>query len=495
MEFGLIDGFILALSPTTLLWAFIGCFLGTVVGVLPGLGPAATMAMLLPIASNLDPTNGMVAFCAIYYGAMYGGSTTSILVNVPGEASSLVTCLDGYPMTKQGRAGEALAISAIGSFIAGTCGVLMLSVVAYPLANFSLRFGPPEYLCLVTFSMSAMITFSGRNLVKGLIAGTGGMLVASAGLDPMTGMDRFVFGIPVFMRGFDIIAVCMGLFGVGEVLVSGQQGITSLYQGALGHLIPRGVELKKGLLASFRGTAIGLGLGLLPGMISSVVSFITYDIEKRISKYPWLFGKGCIEGVAAPEASNNAVAAAGFVPMMSFGIPTTPVFAIVLALFMVHGLQPGPRLFMEHSDMAWTIIASFYIGNIILLILNLPLVGLWARLASVPYVYLGPFILAVTVVGAYSVRNTMFDVWTMMLFGLIGYAMKSRDWPLAPMILGIILGPMFEVNLRQTLQMYDGTATFLFARPIALSFLGLTLLMVMISRKLYKSTPDEFKEA
>lgn len=492
MDYGLWEGMLLALKPVTLGWAFIGCLLGTVVGVLPGLGPAATIALLLPLVIPLDATNAIVCICAICYGAMYGGSTTSILMNVPGEASSVVTCLDGYPMTKKGRAGEALAMSAIGSFIAGTGGVILLSFVALPLATFGLMFGAPEFFGLITFSLSAMVAFSGRNLRKGLATGIIGMLLSTVGLDPMTGKDRFTFGFTGLMRGIDVIPVLMGLFGITEVLSSGQKGVLQVYEGALGHMIPRGKELIKGLKASLRGSAIGLGLGLLPGMFPSVVSFICYDIERKISKYPELFGTGCIEGVASVEACNNAVVQAGIIPLLSFGIPTTPVYAMLLAVFTIHGFQPGPLLFIKNPDMVWTIIASMYIGNAILLILNLPLVGLWARFAKIPYRYLGPSIIGICVIGSYSVRNTLFDVWTMLIFGIIGFIMKSRDWPVPPMILGFILGPMFELYLRQSLQMSAGSTGIFFTRPICLAFLVLTVAVLILTQTIFRKTPKQY---
>ncbi len=484
MDSGLLQGFLGALTPDTLWYCFLGVLLGTGVGVLPGLGSGATTAILLPLTVYLSPKDAIVMLAGIYYGSMYGGSTTSILMNVPGEAASVVTALDGFQMTKQGRAGQALAIAAIGSFVAGTGGVILLSFIGPTLADLALKFGAPEYFGLVAFSLTALLSLTGGSVLKGLTVGMAGMLVASVGLDPMSGRQRLVFGFPELMSGFDLIPVLMGLFGVAEVLASAEEGIVSIYSGALGRLLPRGEELRKGIVASLRATGLGLGLGLLPGMLPSVVSFISYDLERRFSRHPERFGTGVIEGVAAPEAANNAVAQAGFIPLLSLGIPTSPVLAILLAAFMMYGLQPGPLLFSQHPDLAWSIIGSMYVGNVMLLVLNLPLVGLWARFSRVPYKFLGPFILGVCIVGAYSIRNSMFDVWSAILFGLVGYAMKARNWPAAPLILGFILGPMLERYLRGSLQMSGGSAEIFLNRPIAAGFLLLTVLVLAMSRRL-----------
>ncbi len=481
MDFGLWSGFVEALSLSNLAYSLAGCALGTLVGVLPGLGPAATTAMLLPLAGTLPPKGAIIMLAGIYYGAMYGGSTTSILINVPGEAASVPTCLDGFQMTKKGRAGEALAISAIGSFIAGTFGVVALSLLARPLAMIALRFGPPEYLALILFSLTALISLSGGSLLRGLTAAMLGLFLACVGVDPMAGNQRLTLGFVELSGGLDIIPVIMGLFGVAEVFSSAQEGVGQFFAGSLGRLIPRGKELFRGLMASLRGTVLGFLLGLLPGMLPPVVAFLSYDLEKLVSKSPEKFGTGCIEGVAAPEAANNATAQAGFLPMMALGIPTSSTLAIILAALMIYGLKPGPTLFLQNADFAWTVIASMYIGNVILLILNLPLVGLWARLSLVPFYLIGPIVLGICFVGAYSVRNSMFDAWTCVLFGIVGYVMKVRGWPIAPLILGFILGPMLEQGLRQTLQLSGGSLYILMTRPIALLFIVLTVAFPFIS--------------
>jgi putative tricarboxylic transport membrane protein len=470
-----------ALSPFNLLYCFTGCLLGTIVGVLPGLGPTATMAMLLPLTAYLDPTGAIIMLAGIFYGAMYGGSVTSILLNVPGEASSILTCIDGYQMTKQGRGGEALAIAAIGSFIAGTIGIVVLQLAAPPLADLGLKFGAPEYVALMLFCFTALVAVSGKSKLRGVLSAASGMLIASIGLDPMTGMQRLTFGFTSMMKGFDVIPVLMGLFGITEILSSANEGLVSIYTGKLGRMIPRGAELAKGLFASLRGTAVGLGLGILPGMMPSVISFVAYDVERRSSKHPEKFGTGAIEGVASVEASNNAASEAGLIPLLSLGLPTNPACALLFAAFMMYGLQPGPLLFSQHGEMAWTIIASMYIGNVVLMILNLPLVGIWVRLAMVPYRYLGPITLAICIIGAYSVRNTLFDVWTAIAFGILGYFMKMRDWPAAPLILGFILGPALEQHFRATLQMSGGSLDIFLSRPIAILFLGVTAVTVILS--------------
>jgi putative tricarboxylic transport membrane protein len=485
MDFGLLAGFGKALSPINLWYCFLGTLLGTVVGVLPALGPATTIAILLPVTAYLKPTESIIMLAGIFYGAMYGGSTTSILMNIPGEAASVPTCLDGFQMTKRGRAGEALAIAAIGSFIAGTCGVLLLSFAGPLLAEFALAFGPAEYFGLMFFSLTALFSFSGQDLLKGLTAGVAGIILATVGLDPLSGSHRLAFGIPQLLAGLDVIPVLIGLFGVAEVLASADEKISSVFRGKLGRFIPRGEELKKGLWSSLRGTGIGLLAGLFPGFMPSVVTFISYDIEKRVSKYPEKFGQGVIEGVGSPEAANNATCQAGFVPLMALGIPTAPIFAMLLASLMIYGLPPGPMLFKQHGEFAWTVVASMYIGNVMLLILNLPLVGIWARLCLIPYRILGPVILGVVFVGAYGIRNSMFDVWTAILFGLIGFLMKKSNWPIAPLILGFILGPLLEQHFRASLQGSGGSLTVFIEQPISAGLISLGVVLMVMSRRLW----------
>jgi len=479
-------------TPLNLLYCFLGCVLGTLVGVLPGLGPASTLSILLPLTMYLNPQGSIIMLAGLYYGAMYGGSTTSILVNIPGEAASVPTCFDGFQMTKQGRAGEALWIAAVGSFIAGTMGAVAISVIGPGLAKYALKFGPPEYFGLIFFSLTTLISLSGASLTKGLAVGVMGLLLATIGIDPLTGSSRFNFGLVGMMRGFDIVPMVVGLFGISEILVSAEEGTKSIFQGKIGKMMPRGDELKKGLKASLRGTLLGFPLGLLPGMVVALTTFMAYDLEKRISKYPEKFGTGVIEGVAGPEAANNATCQAGFIPLAALGIPTSPSWAIVLAALMMYGLQPGPVLFQSNKLFIWTIIGSMYVGNVMLLILNLPLVGLWARISLIPYKYLGPTILGICVVGAYSPRNTMFDVWIALGSGVLGYFMRKRGWPLAPLILGFILGSMLEQSFRQSLSM--GGPMIFFGRPLSVGFIIAAFVLVVVSVKLLRRVPKQLLE-
>lgn len=483
----LINGIMNVFTPSNILYCFLGSLIGTLVGVLPGLGPASTLSILLPLTMYLDPTGSIIMLAGIFYGSHYGGSTTSILVNIPGEVSSVVTTFDGFPMTQQGRAGQALWIAAVGSFIAGTVGTLGLTFIGPGLAKHALKFGPPEYFGIIFFSLTAFISLSGISLTKGLIAGLIGILFATVGVDSMTAVTRFDFGSIQLMRGFELIPIMVGLFGISEILVSAEAGRGKIYEGKLGKMMPRGEELRKGILASIRGTLVGFFPGLLPGLLSSMLTFVAYDVEKRISKYPEKFGTGVIEGVASPEACNNAAVQAHYIPLFSLGIPTGPSTAIILAAFMLYGLQPGPILFQTNKLFIWTIIGSMYIGNVMCLILNLPLVGLWARISLIPYKYLGPSILAICLIGAYSPRNTMFDVWVAIGAGILGYIMRKTRWPIPPLILGFILGPMFERALRQSISM--GGLTIFFVRPISVAFILFAIIITFISLKYLRRIP------
>jgi putative tricarboxylic transport membrane protein len=487
-------GLMNVLTPVNLFYCFLGAVFGTLVGVLPGLGPASTLAILLPITMYLDKTGSIIMLAGIYYGAQYGGSTTSILVNIPGEVSSVPTCFDGYPMTKDGRAGQALWIAAVGSFIAGTGGAIMVTVIGPGLAKYALKFGPPEYCALLFFSLTAVVGLSGSGLsiLRGLAAGLVGMLLSCIGVDPLTGTPRLYFGFTGLMRGLEIIPVTVGLFGVGEILENAKAGTGKIYEGKLGKMMPRGQELRKGLLASLRGTVVGLPLGMLPGFVPAVSSFIAYDVEKRVSKYPEKFGTGVIEGVGGPEAANNATAQTGFIPLMAFGIPTSASTAIILAALMIYGLQPGPVLFESNKLFIWTVIASMYIGNLMLLVLNLPLVGVWAKISQIPYKYLGPIILGVCLIGAYSPRNSMFDVWVAVIFGVAGYLMKRVKWPMGPLILGFLLGPMLEISLHQSLNM--GGPMILFTRPISAALFLSAIAVVFVSIRYLSRVPESVVE-
>jgi putative tricarboxylic transport membrane protein len=486
----LIAGIINVFSPLNVFYCFLGCMFGTLVGVLPGLGPATTMAILLPITMYLDPTGSIIMLAGIYYGAQYGGSTTSILVNIPGETSSVPACFDGYPMTKQGRGGQALWIAAVGSFIAGTLGALGISFVGMGIAKYAMKFGPSEYFALLFFSLTALITVSGGSRWKALGAGTIGLMLASIGTDPMTGVGRLTFGTIALTRGLEIIPVAVGLFGLGEILINAEAGIAKIYEGKLGKMMPKGRDLINGLKACFRGTLLGLPLGVIPGIAPPVASFLAYDLEKKLSKTPEKFGTGMIEGVGAPEAANNATAQTGFLPLIAFGIPTGPAMAILLTALMINGLRPGPLLFQEQKEFVWTVIGSFYVGNVILLIFNLPLVGIWARISVIPYKYLGPIILAICIIGAYSSRSTMFDVWVALCAGVVGYFMRKRDWPIAPLILGFVLGPLIEEALRQSISV--GGPLIFFKRPVSLVLMILAGFVIIISMGYLRRFPKIF---
>ena len=473
----LLQGFATALSLQNLFWALAGCFIGTLVGVLPGIGPASGIAILLPLTTVLPPTSAIIMMAAIYYGAMYGGSTTAIVVNIPGEASSVPTAIDGYEMAKQGKAGPALAISAISSFVAGTLGLVGLTFFAPLLADVAVAFGPPEYFALMFMALTLIISLSGRALLKGIIAMSIGLMTALIGQDPLTGAARLTFGFPKLLAGIDFISVIVGLFAISEVMVNVEQRVSAISQ-KIGNWMPVWSDVKQCIGTMIRSSGVGFFLGLLPGVTPSITTFVAYDIEKRLSKTPELFGKGAIQGVAAPEGANNATSSAGFVPLFSFGIPTAPSMAVLLGGLMMYGLQPGPMLFKENPQFVWTIIASMYIGNAMLIVLNLPLVGMWARICVIPFYILGPLIVFFSVLGTYSIRFLAFDVWIMFLFGGIGYLMRKLGYPIAPMVLATVIAQMMETSLGQSLLMSQGSPLILFTRPISAVFMGIAILSI-----------------
>jgi putative tricarboxylic transport membrane protein len=462
-----LDAFQFALEPINLLYCALGCILGTAVGVLPGLGPAAACAMLLPLTLSLPVAPAIIMLAGILYGAQYGGSTTSILVNVPGEASTVVTCIDGFQMARRGRAGEALAIAALASFIAGTAATAITMFAAPTLANLALFFGPPEYTWLMVLSLMGVASFSGDSLIKGIICIALGALLAAIGLDPVSGLQRLTFGSPTLIGGFEVISIFMGLFGISEMIGSIDEQRGATFTGKLGNWWPQPKELYRAMTAIARGTIIGFFPGLLPGFSGMLSTFWAYDFEKRISKTPEKFGQGAIEGVASPEAANNATAQAGFIPLICFGIPTTGTWAIILAALIMHGLQPGPLLFEKNPHLVWAIIGSMYVGNVMLVILNLPLVGMWAKLSLLPYKILGPLVLGLCFIGAYSGRNSMFDVSNCMLFGVLGFVMKKRRWPMVALVLGFLLGDPLEQSFRQSIQISEGNLGILVQSTIA----------------------------
>jgi putative tricarboxylic transport membrane protein len=477
----LLHGLLLVMTPQYLLYSFAGCLLGTLVGVLPGVGAASAVAILFPFTTFLPPTGMIITMAAIYYGAQYGGSTTAILVNVPGEISSMVTAIDGYEMTKRGKAGPALAMAAIASFLAGIIGALMVALIGPSIARLALLFGPAEYLGLGLFSLTAIAALAGSSLLRAILVALLGMILVSVGFDNSSGLPRLTFGQTALLQGFDLVPVMIGLFGVGEVLSSLQESAGPAITNKIGKLMPSTEELRAGLAAAGRATGISLVLGLLPGMMPSIGSFLSYSIERYQSREPQRFGRGAIEGVAASEAANNATAMSNLIPLLGLGIPTGPTMALMLAAFTLYGIVPGPLLFTQHADLVWALIASFFIGNIILLVLNLPLVGLWVRLSTIPYPILAPIILAICMVGAYSTRNSMFDVWVCALFGLLGWMMRARGWPLAPLVLAFVLGPMIERAGRQVIAI---SPDLLLHRPAFWCFIALGLVVIWASQRL-----------
>jgi putative tricarboxylic transport membrane protein len=474
----LLQGFATALTLQNLFWALVGCFIGTLVGVLPGIGPVSGIAILLPLTTVLPPTSAIIMMAAIYYGAMYGGSTTAIVVNIPGEASSVPTAMDGYEMAKQGRAGPALAISAIGSFVAGTLSVIALTFFAPMLAEFAVVFGPPEYFALMFMGLSLVISLSGRALLKGLISTAVGLGAALIGQDPLTGAARLTFGTVTLNAGVDFISVIVGLFAISEVMINVEQRITAISKFDITNWMPTWADIRQCIGTMIRSSGIGFFLGLLPGCAPSVVAFVAYDVEKRVSKHPERFGKGAIQGVCAPETSNNATSTAGFVPLFSFGLPTAPSMAVMLGGLMMYGLQPGPMLFAQNPQFVWAVIASMYIGNVMLLVLNLPLVGMWAKICQIPFYILGPIIVFCAVVGTYSIRFQTFDVWVMLLFGVLGYFMRKLAIPVAPMVLASVLAQMLETALGQSLLISQGSVLIFFTRPISAVFMALAFLSI-----------------
>ena len=477
----LMTGFAGALSVPNLLFALAGCVLGTLIGVLPGLGPAAGTAILIPLTFKLDPTGAIIMLAAIYYGAMYGGTITSVLINVPGEAASVVTCLDGYQMARQGRAGAALGIAAIGSFVGGVFAAAALAVVALPLARFALSFGPPEFFSLMLLGMCLVTGLAGQSLVAGLLMTILGLLLALIGMDPVRGAPRFTFGIPELYDGLGFVPVVMGLFGVAEILLTIEAPFRQVVDTKIKNLWPNREEWRRSGGAIGRGTVIGFVLGLIPGVGAVIPTFMAYILEKRISAHPEKFGTGAIEGVAAPETANNAYANAAMVPLLVLGVPSSPTIAVLMGAFIINGLTPGPFLFKERPDLVWTVIASFFTGNVILLVLNLPLVGLWARLLKVPYQYLCAATLLFCIVGAYSLKGAIFDVGVMLGFGVVGYFLRKLDFPLAPAVLALILGPFMEKSLRTSLELSGGDFTIFLTRPISATLIVCAGLIVAVS--------------
>jgi putative tricarboxylic transport membrane protein len=469
---GILVGLSVCVQPINLVYAFVGAVLGTLVGVLPGLGPSAAISLLLPMSFKVSPVGAIIMLSGIYYGAQYGGSTTSILVNIPGEASSVVTCLDGHQMALKGRAGPALGIAAFGSFIAGTVSVLGLMLFAPPLAELALSFGPPEYTSLVLLGFVILTFLVSGSMAKALMMVAFGVFLSTIGLDAISGTPRFALNVTELLDGVGLVPVIMGLFGIAEVLVNLEEKETrDVVVGKIGALLPTREDWKESAAPIARGTFLGFLLGLLPGGGAILASFVSYAVEKRVAKRPETFGHGAIAGVAGPESANNSAAGASFIPLLTLGIPANSVMAILLGALMIHGIQPGPLLMKEHPDLVWGVIMSMYVGNVMLLVLNLPLIGVWVRLLLVPYAYLFPLILLFCLIGSYSGANSATDVVIMIVFGVIGYWMRKTGYEAAPLILGLVLGGMFENALRQSLLLSDGSPAIFVTRPLSLLFM------------------------
>ncbi len=472
----LLAGFSAALTLKHLTMCFLGVLMGQMVGVLPGIGPAAAIALLLPLTFGADPTSAIILFAGIYYGSQYGGTLTSVLVSVPGESSTVMTTVDGYQMALQGRAGPALGIAAIGSFIAGTLGTLGLTLLAPPLAQAALAFGPPEYFALVVLGLTALAAV-GSSVLKGLVAGVAGLLIGTIGIDPQNGIARFTFDQTWLLDGVEFIVLTVALFGVGEVVASCALGAARPVADVK-NVLPTREDWRASRLPILRGTGVGFVIGVLPATGATIASFLAYILEKKVAKDPSRFGKGAIEGVAAPESANNAAAAGAMVPMLSLGVPGSGTTAIILGALIMFGIRPGPELFTKNADLVWAVIASMYIGNVLLLVMNLPLAGLFARLLKIPYRWLYPPILALCIAGVFSQSNSVQDCWLLAGFGLLGWLMKRYDWSMAPMILGLVLGPLFESALRQSLTLSHASPAIFVTRPISAVLLALALIAV-----------------
>jgi putative tricarboxylic transport membrane protein len=474
-------GFQIALQPVNLMYCFMGTLIGTLVGVLPGLGPAAAIALLLPSTFHTAPVSATIMLAGIYYGAMYGGSTTSILVNIPGEAASVVTCLDGYKMARKGRAGPALGIAAFGSFIAGTFGVIALTLTGPLLSGVALRFGPPEYFAMMIVGITVLTYLSSGSMVKALMMAAIGLILGGVGMDAISGKYRFTHGIQVLADGVGLVPVVMGLFGITEVLENLETEIKrDILSTEFKNLFPTLQDWKDSAGPIGRGTILGFFLGLVPGGGAIVASFASYAIEKKISKHPEEFGHGAIQGVAGPEAANNSAASGNFIPLLTLGIPCNAVMAILLGALMIHGLQPGPLLMTKAPDLFWGTIVSMYIGNAMLLVLNLPLIGLWVKVLKVPYYLLYPLILLFCLIGAYSLNNRVGDVVIMLIFGIVGYLMKKFRYDGAPLVLALVLGPMLEEAFRQSLMLSKGDFSIFVSRPLSLALLITAALLIII---------------
>ncbi len=474
-------GFTVAISLQNLLYCLIGVSVGTLIGVLPGIGPLGTIAMLMPLTYGVPPVSALIMLSGIYYGAQYGGSTTAILVNLPGETSAVMTCLDGYQMARQGRAGPALAIAAIGSFFAGTVGTLLIALFGPPLAEIALKFGAPEYFSLMLMGLVAAAVLAQGDMVKSLAMVVVGLLLGIVGTDVNTGVQRFTFGISDLSDGIGFIVVAVGVFAIGEIINNlGEKGERRIFTAKVSHLFPTREDMRRSIGPILRGTAIGSFFGVLPGTGPAIASFASYMLEKKLAADPSRFGHGAIEGVAAPESANNADAQCKFIPMLTLGLPASGVMALMLGAMTIQGIQPGPEVMTQRPDLFWGLVASMWIGNAMLVVLNLPMIGIWVKLLTVPYRLLFPAIMAFSAIGIYSVNSSSFEIYATALFGLVGFLCMKLGFPPAPMLLGYVLGPMMEEHLRRAMLMSGGDASVFLTHPISLAFNIATVLILIV---------------
>ncbi len=490
-------GFSIALAGSNILYCFVGVMLDTLIGVLPGIGPIATIAMLLPATFVLPPVSALIMLAGIYYGAQYGGSTTAILVNLPGEVSSVVTCLDGYQMARQGNAGKALGIAALASFFAGSVATLLIAAFAPPLAELALKFGPADYFSLMVLGLIAAVVLAHGSLIKAVAMIVLGLLIGLVGTDVNSGVARYNFGLAELIDGIGIGPIAMGVFGFGEIIRNLEHGQKrEVFTKRIAGLLPNLQDIRRASLPTLRGTALGASLGILPGGGPVLGAFSAYTLEKKLSKDPGKFGKGAIEGVAAPESANNAAAQTSFIPLLTLGIPSNPVMALMIGAMIIHGIQPGPQIMTAKPDLFWGMIASMWVGNFLLVVLNLPLIGMWVKLLTVEYRFLYPAILIFCCIGVYSINNAWMDVLLAALFGLIGYTFMKLDCEPAPLLLGFVLGPMMEENLRRALLLSRGDPAVFVTRPISATLLALSavLLALVFAPALRKKREEAFQE-
>jgi putative tricarboxylic transport membrane protein len=478
----ILNGFAVCLQPINLWYTFLGVFLGTIVGVLPGIGTSASIALLIPVTFGMNPTSALIMMCGIYYGTKYGGSTTSILIRTPGEASSVMTTIDGYEMAKNGRAGAALAVSAIGSFIAGSIGVVALTLFALPLTSMALKFGPAEYFTLMFFAMTAVSSLTGSSPAKGMLSTILGLMIATVGIDLQSGQPRYTFGVPEFQDGIGFVVVVVGLFAVAEVF----RGMEGIFKGTAPEMIKiKGKlwltreEWKRSIGPIWRGGIIGFVIGVLPGAGGTIASIMSYTTEKRLSKHPQEFGHGAIEGVAGPEAANNSDTAGALVPLLTLGVPGGGATAVLLGAFIMYGIQPGPLLFQNRPDLVWGLIDSMYIGNVMLLILNLPLIGIFVRLLYIPTGILYPLIISISAIGAYAINGSTTDLYLILLFGVIGYIFDKVDIPIAPLVLSLVLGGMMEQSFRQAMTISGGNPQIFVNSTITVTLIVMSVISII----------------